>query len=184
MIAAKRKGTEPVVLQPLDAGCRDPWAWKQPRWYRSHWELAAGNATIATLDGSGMLGTSVRAQFATGAWQLRSGWLLRLNAFVAGVAEPVARFRGGWFGNGTLTLADGTSLLWRREDFWRHHYALQTSDGLPLLHFRTRVRFLRHECTVELEDATRRSPHLALLLSLGWLLVLHSLRSRGRHGLH
>ncbi len=183
-MAAKDKVAQPVTLHPLDPGWRGDWAWKQPRWYRSHWELAAGDATIATLDGSGMLGTTVRAAFADGAWQLRSGWLLRVSAFVAGATEPVARFQGGWFGNGTITLADGTSLLWRRENFWHHHYALQTSDGLPLLHFRTRPRFLRYECTVELEDAARRSSSLALLLALGWLLVLHSLRSSGRHGAH
>jgi len=178
------EGAEPVALQALDPGFRGEWDWVQPRWYRSHWELRAGGATVATLDGSGMLGTRVTARFENAGWQFRSAWLLRVNAFTVGGPEPVARFRGGWFGNGTLVLADSTSLLWRREDFWRHHYAVQTSDGLPLVHFRTRRGFMRYQCTVALEDAARRSPLLPLLLSLGWLLALHSLRSSGRHGVH
>jgi len=182
-MTGSRSKPELAALQPFDAGFRGTWGWRQPTWYRSHWELRAGEALVGTLDGSGLLGTRVVFRTRDATWWLRSSWLLQVSAFAEGGSEPVARFRSGWFGNGRITLADETTLLWKAENAWLHRFGVQTTDGLPLLHFRTRRRFLRYECDVQFEDAARRAASLPLLLGLGWLLLLHTLRnSHVAHG--
>jgi hypothetical protein len=40
---------------------------------------------------------------------------------------------------------------------------------------------VRHEATIEIEDAARRLPDLPMLLVLAWLLVLRSRRARAAY---
>ncbi len=102
-----------------------------------------------------------------------------------GANAPLLRYRMGWFGGGRIERAGAETLLWRRESFWTMRWALVTAERLPLVHVlpSRRLFTLRREARIELEDAARRLPDLAVLLALAWLLVVRAQRSaRAAHG--
>lgn len=176
-------------LQAFDAGVRGEWRWTQPKALRSRWELRADGACIATLEGSGVFGRRVQVTLADGAFVLESPALeaFRLRPQVrarrADPAEDLARAQMGWFGHATITLPRGETLLWRRESFWIPRFALMTPDQLPLVHLRPRVRWMRLEGEIALEDAVRRRTDLPVLLALGWYLMLRHVRHQASgHG--
>lgn len=171
-----------LALKEFDPGFRGRWAWEQPERFRARWRLTCDDTPVATLATHGLLFAPTMARFADASWELRYRFPAAMVVTRAGEAAPWGSFRHGWFGSGRLERRNDTPLLWRADGFWMRSWAFTTPDQIPLVHFRPGREFLRHEATIELEDAARRLPDLPALLALGWLLVLRMRRSG--HGGH
>ena len=169
-----------LELQPFDPAFRGEWAWEQPRRLSSRWRLTCDGAPVAALAVRALMFKHSRARFADGTWEVRHRFPFELVVGRAGETAAWGRYRPGWLVRGTVLRADGAPLLWRPDEFWMRRWSFATSEQLPLVHFRPRRTFLRHEAIVELEDAARRMPDLPQLLVLGWVLLLR--RYRGQHG--
>lgn len=171
-----------LALAAFDPGLRGGLAWRQPRLARRQWLLLADGTACAALENRGLLGAGWSLRTAQGTWRFRSHWLGGISALAEGAAEPIARFRPGWWLNGHIERPGQATLDWTRTSFWRSHWVIETSDGLALVRFAMQRRFLRFESVVEMEDAGRRLPDLLPLIGLGWILSLY--QGRGHSAAH
>ena len=81
-----------------------------------------------------------------------------------GTDSEVATYHAGWTGHGVLELGQGRRFQWAAADFWRSQWAWQGADGSTLVRFRS--------ARVEVDPAAVTLPELALLVSLGWYLLV------------
>jgi hypothetical protein len=166
-----------TTLQPFDAAFRGELRWRQPARLRSRWELTADGTVVATLAAAGPLAFAALARFRQGTWRFRPRFPGRVDVFEAGAEVARARFRPGWFMGGRLErAAEEVPLRWARENLWGNRWVFRTEELHPFLHVRVHWGFLRHEATIELEDAARRAADLPVLVALGWYLALRAAR--------
>ena len=95
-----------------------------------------------------------------------------------GTDSEVATYHAGWTGRGVLELGQGRRFQWAAADFWRSQWAWQRDDGSTLVRFQS-TRALGglggqagQGARVEVEPAAVALPELALLVSLGWYLLV------------
>jgi len=71
-----------------------------------------------------------------------------------------------------LTLTDGWTFTWSPTDFWRTNWQWTGRDGQLLAKFTNQRRFVRQQGMVEVPAIVWSAPELALLVNLGWYLML------------
>jgi len=138
-------------------------------------------ATLVWRPGLLMRGPA-EASSADGAWQFRHlGW------FRAGVlvlaADGVTRLgtlRRHWR-RGVLRFEDGREFTWRRASFWSPVWRFEDANGTPVVRFRWRFSFPRGSTRVDFESSSESVAELALLVCLGWYLVLDARRRAAAH---
>jgi hypothetical protein len=124
------------------------------------------------------------AEAAAGRWTFRRAgfWHARVIVSLAGSDSAVAVFTARWMGTGTLELSAGRQVHWSAAHAW------QADDGTPLVEFTGRQTLIKLEGTVALTPAAVGRPDLALLVLLGWYLVVLQVRDthhdRGTGGRH
>jgi hypothetical protein len=84
----------------------------------------------------------------------------------------MAVFTARWTGTGTLDLRDGLQYHWTAANGWQSQWAWQAGDGTPLVTFTVRQGLVKVEGRVEIAPAAGSLPDLALLVTLGWYLVV------------
>ena len=168
----------PSPLAPFDPASRGTWTWRKSARFRPHWRMDVDGAPVADLRLFGFLRQNAVASTADATWRLRRTFPLDVLVVPEGDAAPLARYRAGWFAGGRIERPGAETLLWRRDHLWFTHWSLLTPEQLPLVHLRYHRAFSAtvRRCDVELEDAARRLPDLALLIALGWYLALRSRR--------
>lgn len=161
-------------MRSLREGLEGELVWTQPSARHRHYELRAGDETVATLDWQKSLGSLALATTADGEWTFkRAGfWHPRVTARPAGTETEVASFEAGWTGDGTLRLEGGETFAWKPGNFWQTRWGWHDAAGSLLVGFRQRTSLLKTEGVVEIEAGAPAS--LALLLCLGWYLVVLS----------
>ncbi len=185
LLAGTAAAPAPTAFAPFDPAARGAWAWRQPARWRGEWLLHVDETAVARLREHGLFGHRGELWTADERWTLTTRFPGDVLVTREGTGTPVLRYRMGWFGGGRIERGSADTLLWRRESFWTMRWALVTADRLPLVHVlpSRRLFTFRHEASLELEDAARRLPDLAVLLALGWLLTLRAHRSaRTAHG--
>jgi hypothetical protein len=140
--------------------------WLQPAPPLLVYELRAGAAVLANLrwhDAAGVLATATASN---GHWTFRRG--LRPRPYVAVRAADIAIFEHGWEG-GVLRFADGRSFRWGCNSIGMRS---EWVDDGPILRMLARPGFPPAGGQVVIEPAAAARPELALLVLLGWHLML------------
>jgi hypothetical protein len=146
--------------------------WVQPARMKQNFELRAGDEVVATLRWE-------RSSLATGetseqTWTFkREGfWHPRITLRVPGSNDNMALFNPGWTGGGTLEFPQGRTLHFGAANFWRSEWVWAETKDTPLVRFKSRQGLLKTEGQVEIDPSAAESPDLALLVVLGWYLLI------------
>jgi hypothetical protein len=86
------------------------------------------------------------------------------------VAQAIIETNWGW--RGTLILADNLRYTWKTTGYTEDEFCFLTKDNHPVLFIRPRTGLLKLEAEVEIDPAILHNPHLPLLATLSWFLVL------------
>ncbi len=155
--------------------------WTQPKAMSRSYELQAGTTVVGTLKFETALGSLATARADGGTWSLKRMGFFRphVTVRISGVATDVAVYRPKWTGTeGELAFADGHVFTWAVANFWATRYEILASSGRPLIEYKSGGRerglkdLLRSQAHVTLTEAGRRCPQVALLVLVGWYLIL------------
>jgi hypothetical protein len=154
--------------------------WREPKAMQQRYELRSGSAHYATLEFQSSWDTAATATTGMGTWDFQRTGLLNPQVTVRapGVEADLAVFRTRFWGEGVLTLADGTAYHWRPVNTWNTRWAFFDSGDRPLVTFHTGVPMesfsdlFRNQSSVFLDPSALKHPHLGLLVTLGWYLHL------------
>ena len=152
--------------------------WGRGRVRGREYELRAGGEILATL--GWQRGSLAIARVANGCWSFKRAGLChpRVTVRTVGTDSEVATYHAGWTGHGVLELGQGHRFQWAAADFWRSQWAWQGDDGSTLVRFQsTRAPGglggqAGPGARVEVEPAAVALPELALLVALGWYLLV------------
>jgi hypothetical protein len=145
--------------------------WIQPAARKREHELRAGDDVVATLRFQRR--TLADAESGGEHWTFkRQGfWNPRVTVRVAGSEADIATFQPRWTGGGTLELADGKTLKLSSANFWQSEWVWLDNDT-PVVRFKGRHGLVKAKGAVDIEAGAAGRPDLALLLLLGWYLIL------------
>lgn len=151
-----------------------PLEWIQPKAFTRSYELRGGKDLIGTLNWVKALGSLAASECADAAWTFkRAGFLHpRVTVRPQGQDVDIVKVDMGWGGKGTLRLEDGLAVPFVGTNFWKSEWAFLGPDNRPIVTFRMKPRFLRRAAIVSVDDSAWRTPHLALMLMLGWYLIV------------
>jgi len=151
-------------------------AWVRPNMWCRRLELRAGDETVATLDWPRRFRSIALATTADGEWTFeRAGfWPAHVSVRFAGAETEDARFEASRTGTGILHLEGGSTVAWKAGNFWRTRWGWHDAAGSLLIGFRRRTVGLQVEGAVEVEVDAPTPARLALLVCLGWYLVVLS----------
>lgn len=158
-------------MPPLEQLAAQELVWAQPKATRREYELRTGNDLIATL--RFQRGSLADATFGASHWTFkRAGfWQPRVTVRASGSDQDIALFRPRWTGGGHLEFPDGRSLQLNSANFWQSRWVWQDKDH-ELINIRAHHGLLKAGGTVEVLPASTSDPNLALLVLLGWYLIL------------
>ncbi len=158
-------------MRPLSEVAGEELLWVQPAARKRVHELRASDEVVATL--SFQRGSLADAIAADGHWTFkRQGfWHPRVTARVAGSETDLAQFRPHWMGGGTLESPDGRTTRLTSANLWQTEWVWQESD-LALIRFKGRHGMLKANGSVAIVPEALSRPDLALLVLLGWYLIL------------
>src|SRR5687767_3448850 len=137
------------------------------------YELHSGDELIATLRFRSSFGSFATAESADGCWTFKrvGFWQTRATIRGCGTDVDIGTFANNtWSGGGTLELPDGRKLL-ATTNFWQTNFEFQTEAGETMLRFKT-GGFVHLSAKVEIQPAATELPELALVVMLGWYLVV------------
>lgn len=166
----------------------EPVEWVQPSRFRREWELRIRGQRIARMVPRRRIGWDLTAESPAGHWAVRRLWPLGAELRSAREAEwpdegvsPVARFKGGLVGSGTVW-TDADELSWKRRfrPFRPGAFDLETASGFPLLTVERRLSLFKFEGTISLTDSGRRHPQIEPLVILSWAIALAAARRAAR----
>jgi hypothetical protein len=145
--------------------------WIQPAVRQREHELRAGDDVVATL--RFQRGSLADAQASGGHWTFkRQGfWHPRVTVRTAGSDTDIAVFQPRWVGGGTLEFPDGRTVRLSSANFWQSEWVWQDNEK-PLIRFKGRHGIVKARGAVELQPEAVASPDLAMLVLLGWYLIL------------
>jgi hypothetical protein len=149
----------------------DELLWIQPVARTREHELRAGDDVLASL--RFQRGSLADAEAADHHWTFkRQGfWQPRVTVRVAGSDADVAIFRPHWAGGGILEFADGRTVRLSSANFWQSEWIWQEKDQ-PLILFKGRHGIVKARGAVEIQPGAAGGPDAALLVLLGWYLIL------------
>jgi hypothetical protein len=162
--------------------------WLQPNTLEHYFELQTGPARLATLAFHSAWGTLATAETADGTWTFkRVGFLNpRVTVRVAGSSDNLAVYQPKFWGDGTLTFADGMAFRWQPTNFWATEWAFSGAGDTPLVRFKSGAEkqrlsdIFKTQAVVELEPDESIRPLVPLLVTLGmYLIILHQQDAAG-----
>ncbi|HXN00332.1 MAG TPA: hypothetical protein VN973_00395 [Candidatus Dormibacteraeota bacterium] len=158
-------------MRPISEFAGQELLWIQPVVRKREHELRAGDDVVATL--GFQRGSLADAQAAGGHWTFkRQGfWHPRVTVRTAGSDTDIAVFQPRWVGGGTLEFPDGRTVRLSSANFWQSEWLWQDNEK-PLIRFKGRHGIVKARGAVELEPDVVASPDLAMLVLLGWYLIL------------
>ena len=160
-------------MQAIRGFAGQPLLWVQPKATKQQFELQAGDEVLAVMRWPSGWRSGAAAESAEGSWSFkRQGFRQQvvMESSQDGAALPT--LRRGWTGNATLSFPDGHSYLWRRSGFWGIKRHWTTPDGVPLLSLKARSGLMKTGGELEIAPLAADLPELALLVTLGWYLVI------------
>jgi len=158
-------------VRPISEIAGQELLWVQPAARKREHELRAGDDVVATL--RFQRGSLADAEAAGGHWTFkRQGfWHPRVTVRTAGSDTDIAVFQPRWVGGGTLEFPDGRTVRLSSANFWQSEWVWQDNEK-PLIRFKGRHGIVKARGAVELQPDAVASPDLAMLVLLGWYLIL------------
>ena len=158
-------------MRPISEVAGQELLWVQPAVRKREHELHAGDDVVATLHFQ--RGSLADAVAAGGHWTFkRQGfWHPRVTVRTAGSDTDIAVFQPRWVGGGTLEFPDGRTVRLSSANFWQSEWVWQDNEK-PLIRFKGRHGIVKARGAVELQSEAVASPDLAMLVLLGWYLIL------------
>lgn len=163
------------LLQGAQAG--GTLLWRQPaiteEGYTLHLRDAQDAPVIARLRWQGSFTTQALAETGAGSWTFeRSGsWRPSVAIHDAHSGAECGLYTSKGSG-GILTLTGGWTFQWSATNFWRSNWQWTGRDGQLLARLTNQRRFVRQQGLVEVPATAWTAPELALLVILGWYLML------------
>jgi hypothetical protein len=151
--------------------------WVQPKWYRRAYDLRddewTGGVVLGSLRWESAWRAVAVAEVGSERWRFSRGGFFRPSVMVAevGSGARIGAFEGGWNGAGMLSLATGQVFSWRKANWWGSRWEWADPMGTRLALFRRAPASGRQE-QVELSPATPLAAGGALLVALGWYLIV------------
>ena len=155
--------------------------WVQPRASQNRFDLRSGEDLYAELEFPKWYGSLAIATSAEERWTFkRVGFFNpRVTVRSEGSETDLAVFRPKWTGSeGTTQLANGAAYTWKTANFWATEYTWLNSAGEPLILYKQGVEaswladLFKTQARVEIQPAAQGLPELALLVILGWYLII------------
>jgi hypothetical protein len=145
--------------------------WTQPAAFQREHELRAGDDVVATL--RFQRGSLADAEAAGAHWTFkRQGfWQPRVTVRTAGSDADLATFHPRWVGGGTLEFPDGHAQRLSSANFWQSEWVWQENEK-PLIRIKGRHGLIKANGAVEITPDAANIPDTALLVLLGWYLIL------------
>ena len=157
-------------MRPIAEVAGQELLWTQPSLRREH-ELRAGDEVVASL--RFQRGSLADAEAADGHWTFkRQGfWSPRVTVRTAGSETDLAVFHPRWIGGGTLEFPDGRAVRLSSANFWQSEWVWQDNEK-ALIRIKGRHGFIKANGAVEIQPEAVAYPDLAMLVLLGWYLIL------------
>jgi len=158
-------------MRPIAEVASQELLWTQPAALRREHELRAGDDVVATL--KFQRGSLADAEAAGWHWTFkRQGfWNPRVTVRTVGSETDLAVFHPRWIGGGTLEFPDGRALRLSSANFWQSEWVWQDNEK-PLLRIKGRHGLIKANGAVEIQPEALSYPDLAMLVLLGWYLIL------------
>jgi len=126
--------------------------------FSSNWrgfELKREGQIVAILRRPSMWSSTFEASSSHQNWIIvRSGfWGNRAEILEAASKQPIANFKSGWGGKGTLSFADGQTFLVVTRGCWHPVWTVTTEAGQPVLQLHTREKSVELCDTVMLAES-------------------------------
>jgi hypothetical protein len=156
--------------------------WVQPRAFHHIYELRAGEQPVGSLQFERDFSSAATAKLAAWVWNFeREGfWSQRIRVRQADSTSDLAEFRQDWRGNGVLTLADGSSVAWKCQNFWGSEWAFLTPSDQVMVGFKNESG-LKLTARVALRYDYVGRAETPLLVALGCYLLVLRRRKRQQH---
>jgi len=144
--------------------------WVHPKLLRRHYELRSANDLYATLTWQGAFGSLAIGDCAEGKFSLkRCGFL---HPYVTVRKQPFdtdyGRLQLDMGYNGVLQFIDGRTFRFQKLSFWKMHWGfIDVSEKLLCT-----IRDTLKGGEVTIDTAMRDSPHLSILMILGWYVMI------------
>jgi hypothetical protein len=148
--------------------------WKQPSAFKRAFFLHAGESVLASVEWQKTFGSLAEARTSERVWTFkRQGFLNpRVNIRAAGSEEDLAIYEPHWGGGKGVLRGPGARLLnWRRKSMLGGEFEWQSPDGATLVHFHIHG-ILKHGAEVTVAPGATDDPDIALLLTLGWYVLV------------
>ena len=158
-------------MRPISEIAGQELLWVQPAVRKREHELRAGDDIVAML--RFQRGSLADAEAAGGHWTFkRQGfWQPRVTVRTAGSDADLAVFHPRWVGGGTLEFPDGRAVRLSSANFWQSEWVWQDGEK-PIIWFKGRHGLVKARGAVEIKPEDASHPDLAMLVLLGWYLIL------------
>jgi hypothetical protein len=158
-------------VQPISSVTDKELLWVQPLARKREHELHAGDEVVATL--RFQRGSLADAEADGHHWTFKRGgfWHPRITVRQPGSDADVAVFRPHWSGGGMLEFPDGRAIRLRSANFWQNEWVWESKDQV-LVRIKGRPGLIKANGAVEIPPEAVTAPDLALLILLGWYLIL------------
>jgi hypothetical protein len=158
-------------MRPISQGTDQELLWTQPAALKREYVLSAGNEVLATLRFH--RGTLAAAETGGGRWTFkRQGfWQPRVTVRLPDSDADIALFHPRWTGGGQLEFQQGRTLRLSSANLWQSEWLWQENNR-PLIRFKGRHGIVKAHGAVEIDPSAADDPDLALLVTLGWYLIL------------
>jgi len=135
---------------PISSAISGGLTWTKPSCWSGSLELRLNHEPVATLQRPSLWSASYVAETQDGSWNFRRGGLLGTGAEIVDPVsnQPIATFKSGWGGAGTLAFTDGQAFHVACKGWWHPLWTISTSSGQPVLYLHA------WEKTVELPNAS------------------------------
>ena len=122
-------------------------------------ELKRDGQVVAALKRPSMWSCEFVAATPSESWVIRRGgfWGNKGEIREAGSQQPIATFKWGWGGKGTLTFSDGETFVVVTRGCWHPVWIITTEDGQPVLQLHT------WEKLVQVQTAMHAGDRLSIL---------------------
>jgi hypothetical protein len=159
--------SEKTIVQTL--------SWRQPKRFKSNYLLKSKDKVVGSLifNGNNFIRRGISG---TEDGELRFKYsrfsLPKVTITTKGnlLAEVILEANWGW--HGFLDLPGGYQYKWKPSELYRNQYYFTGSDDYPIMTIKSRLGFFKFESEVDIDPAGINNPHLSLLTTLGWFLVL------------
>ena len=150
-------------------------SWRQPQRFKNNYLLKSKDKVLGSLTFSG--NNFIRRGIAgTEDGELRFKYsrfsLPKVTISAEGnlLAEVILEANWGWYG--ILDLPGGFQYRWKPSESYRNQYHFTGSDDYPIVTFKSRLGFFKFESEVDIDPTGINNPHLSLLSTLGWFLII------------